>query len=69
MADKMVKVKAVTSVRDNGKDYAPGAEFEMEESLVKPHVAAGQVEQVKQQGSPRDKQFTGGANKKPREYA
>jgi len=63
MADKMIKVRAVTAVRDNGKDHAPGAEFEMEESLVNPHVAAGQVEQVKQQGSPRDKQFTGGENK------
>ena len=64
MADKMVKVKAVTNVRDNGKDYAPGAEFEMEESLVKPHVAAGQVEAMdKAFGTPRNKQVTGSANK------
>ena len=61
---KMVKVKAITAVRDNGKNYSPGTEFEMEQSLVKPHEAAGQVEAVdKSSATPKDKQVTGSANK------
>ncbi len=41
-----VKVKAIKAVRDDGRDYRPGEVFDMEASLVKPHVAAGLVEQV-----------------------
>lgn len=41
------RVKAlINGVRDNGKKYAKGDEFDMEISLVKPHVKAGQVEVV-----------------------
>jgi hypothetical protein len=46
---KMAKVKALVEVRNDGRTYEPGCEFEMEESLVGPHVAAGQVEVVEPQ--------------------
>ena len=60
-----VKVKAKTPVFDNGARHSPGDVFEMEHSLVKPHVDAGQVEIVtaKQLKTPRDKQQTGVADK------
>jgi len=61
---RMVKVKAVTEVRDNGVLHAPGETFEMEASLVEPHRKAGQIELAeKQQATPRDKQVTGGKDK------
>ncbi len=41
-----VKVKALVDCMDNGIKHKPGEEFEMEYSLVKPHVEAGQVEVV-----------------------
>jgi len=41
-----VKVKAIKAVRDDGKDYRPGEVFQMEASLVRPHVAAGLVEEI-----------------------
>jgi len=47
---KVVRVKVLKPVSSNGKGYHPGAEFEMEESLVAPHAAAGLVEPV---GEPR----------------
>jgi hypothetical protein len=41
------KVKAlIDGVRDNGKKYAKDDEFNMEISLVAPHVKAGQVKVV-----------------------
>lgn len=67
-----VKVKAITTVKDNGRTYQPGEVFEMEQSLVEPHVKAGQVKPVagspkpvkeKQQRSPRDKQYKTGKTK------
>ena len=60
-----VKVKAKTPVFDNGKRHAPGDVFDMEHSLVKPHVDAGQIKIVtgKAQRTPRDKQQTGVADK------
>ena len=60
-----VTVKAKTPVFDNGVRHSPGDVFQMEHSLVKPHVDAGQAEIVaaKQQATPRDKQATGGRNK------
>jgi hypothetical protein len=61
-----VKVKALVPVKENGVRRAPGEEWEMEESLVGPHVAAGQVARVaasKQAASPRDKQSLGASDK------
>jgi len=43
---KTAKVKALVEVKNDGKTYPPGQEFEMEESLVGPHVAAKVVEVV-----------------------
>ena len=63
---KMVKVKALVIAKNDGKTYEPGTEFEMEESLVGPHVAAGQVARTdgqKQATTPADKQMRGGADK------
>ena len=69
------KVKALTTVRDDGKTHAAGETFEMEISLVKPHVDAGQVELVespetdatgateKASGTPADKQARPGKDK------
>ena len=42
----MVKVKALVACTDNGVSHAPGEIFEMERSLVAPHVETGQVEVV-----------------------
>ena len=61
-----VKVKALVKVRDNGKNHAPGEEFEMEAGLAEVHERAGQVERVggtKQATSPADKQQRGGLDK------
>ena len=52
---KHVKVRAVTECMDNGVKHAPGEEFEMEESLVGPHVKAGQVEIVSDKAKPEGK--------------
>lgn len=56
------KVRAmIDGVKVNGKRYVKGDEFQMEQSLVKPHMAAGQVETImdvsggKAQGTPKDK--------------
>ena len=66
MPDTMIRVKAMVEVYDNGVRHAPGEEFEMEESLVGPHAAAGQVERIggpKQAAPAADKQQRGGADK------
>ncbi len=48
------KVKAlIGGVTDNGKKHAKGEEFDMEISLVKPHVDAGQIEVVSGKLSPK----------------
>ena len=44
MADKMVSVKALVTVMDNGVTHAAGEIFPMEESMADAHVKAGQVE-------------------------
>lgn len=49
------KVRAlINGVRDNGKKYAKGDEFDMEISLVDPHVKAGQVEIANKQSAVSD---------------
>jgi len=72
MVDETVKVEAIVVVRNDGEFHQPGEVFDMEKSLVAPHVAAGQVKavdpstgsgQTKQQATPKDKQFTGGRDK------
>jgi len=62
----LVKVVAKVKVRDNGKNHAPGEEFEMEAGLAEVHERAGQVAIVggaKQAAPASDKQQRGGANK------
>jgi len=61
----MVTVKALKKVRDNGKNHEPGETFEMEQSLVGPHVKAGHVELVgeKDASSHPNREFTGGTKK------
>ncbi len=48
-------VAQIDGVRDNGHKYAKGDGFHMHRDLVPAHARAGQVE-LKQQGSPADKQ-------------
>lgn len=50
-----VKVKAVTECMDNGVRHQPGEVFEMEHSLVEPHVKAGQIEIVSDKAKPDGK--------------
>ena len=48
------KVKAlIDGVRNDGKKYAAGDEFDMEISLVEPHVKAGQVKVVSDSPKPK----------------
>jgi len=61
MTQKMVKVEAVKPVRNDGVSHAPGETFEMEQSLVGPHAAAGQVKVL--DGPPADKQARPAKNK------
>lgn len=66
----MVSTKVRTmidGVKVNGKRYGKGDEFQMEQSLVKPHVDGGQVECVtdgaKAQSTPADKMASAPKNK------
>ena len=65
-------VALIDGVKDNGHLYQKGREFHMHKHLVPGHAKAGQVrladekgpaEHEKQQAAPKDKQFTGGADK------
>lgn len=60
-----VMVRALKKVRDNGVNHEPGKTFEMEQSLVGPHVKAGQVELVGEKAAKpaSNRQFMGGKNK------
>ena len=65
-ADGQVKVVAkLNGIKDNGHEYKAGQVFRMHPDLVGPAISAGQVSVASQQaqGTPNDRQATGGVTK------